>query len=75
MAEIRIDFSKQMNNGIFFDPAYLETLRSQFSYVDSDPVYGKRMFFDNSGGALRLKRCVEAKALSLIHISEPTRPY
>ena len=75
MAEIRIDFSKQMNNGIFFDPAYLETLRSQFSYVDSDPVYGKRMFFDNSGGALRLKRCVEAKARLELYPDCPERTH
>ena len=37
-------------------------LKEKFYYVDADPEYGERLFFENSGGSLRLKKCVEAKA-------------
>ena len=30
--------------------------------MDSDSEFGERLFFENSGGSLRLKRCVEKKA-------------
>lgn len=49
-------------NGILFDEEYVSELKSEFYMVDSDPELGERLFFDNSGGSLRLKRCVEAKA-------------
>ena len=35
-------------------------LRDQFYYVDSDPYIGDRLFFENSGGSLRLKAVVDA---------------
>lgn len=49
-------------NGLLFEDAFIKKLKSKFCYADSDPVYGERLFFENSGGSLRLKRCVEAKA-------------
>lgn len=49
-------------NGILFDEDFRKELKEKFCCVDEDPVYGKRLFFENSGGSLRLKKCVEAKA-------------
>lgn len=48
-------------HGILFDKDFQESLKEKFFYADGDPEYGKRLFFENSGGSLRLKRCVEAK--------------
>jgi len=50
------------NNGLLFEEEYQKELKEKFCYADADPVYGKRLFFENSGGSLRLKKCVEAKA-------------
>ena len=47
--------------GVLFDKDFQESLKEKFFYVDEDPKYGKRLFFENSGGSLRLKKCVEAK--------------
>ena len=49
-------------NGLLFDENFQKELKEKFYYADSDPEYGKRLFFENSGGSLRLKKCVEAKA-------------
>ena len=49
-------------NGLLFENDFQKALKEKFYYADSDPKYGKRLFFDNSGGSLRLKKCVEAKA-------------
>ncbi len=49
-------------NGLFFEDSFQKSLKDKFCHADSDPVYGERLFFDNSGGSLRLKKCVEAKA-------------
>ena len=48
--------------GLLFEESFQKSLKDQFNYVDEDPVYGKRLFFENSGGSLRLKKAVEAKA-------------
>ena len=48
--------------GILLPEELQRELREAFYHVDADPVYGKRIFFDNSGGSLRLKNCVAAKA-------------
>lgn len=48
-------------HGILFDDTYQKTLKEQFYAVDEDPQYGSRLFFENSGGSLRLKKAVEAK--------------
>ena len=47
--------------GLLFDEAYVKELKDRFYYVDSEPEGGERLFFDNSGGSLRLKACVAAK--------------
>lgn len=49
-------------NGILFSDEYQKHLKEQFCYPDADPEHGKRLFFENSGGSLRLKQAVEAKA-------------
>ena len=51
-----------MENGILLDGALQARLRAQFCFVDADPVLGERLFFDNSGGALRLSDAEERKA-------------
>lgn len=48
--------------GLLFDESYVKELKSKFYMVDRDPKMGDRLFFDNSGGSLRLKSCVAAKA-------------
>lgn len=52
----------EFNHGVLFSDTYQKKLKSQFYYADKDPQYGARLFFENSGGSLRLKRAVEAKA-------------
>lgn len=44
-----------------FDDALLKEIREKFYYVDKDKEGRKRLFFENSGGSLRLKEAVEAK--------------
>ncbi|NBK22802.1 MAG: aminotransferase class V-fold PLP-dependent enzyme [Spirochaetia bacterium] len=48
--------------GLFFDEETLQWIRDQFYLVDEDIQGKKRLFFENAGGALRLKACVQAKA-------------
>ena len=48
-------------NGLLFEESFSNELKEKFCYADADPVYGKRLFFENSGGSLRLKKCVEVK--------------
>ena len=45
--------------GKFFSTQLLKEIRDKFYYVDSDPYNGKRIYFDNAGGSLRLKSVVE----------------
>lgn len=52
---------ENMNQGIFFENNYLKSLREKFYYVDEDPKHGPRIFFENSGGSLRLKKAVKVK--------------
>ena len=49
-------------NGVLFSDEYQKSLKEQFCYADADPEHGSRLFFENSGGSLRLKKAVEAKA-------------
>jgi len=49
-------------NGLLFDELLQKELKDKFYWADADPEYGQRLFFENSGGSLRLKACVEAKA-------------
>ena len=50
----------EFNHGVLFSDTYQKKLKSQFYYADKDPQYGARLFFENSGGSLRLKRAGEA---------------
>ena len=52
----------EFNHGVLFSDTYQKKLKSQFYYADKDPQYGASLFFENSGGSLRLKKAVEAKA-------------
>lgn len=42
-----------------FTAEQVGTLRDQFYYVDADFTGRRRIFFDNAGGSLRLKKCEE----------------
>lgn len=55
--EVKVD-NKQ---GLLFSDEYQKKIKKQFCYMDEDPEYGSRLFFENSGGSLRLKRAVEIK--------------
>ena len=48
--------------GILFSDEYQKGLKAQFCYADADPEHGERLFFENSGGSLRLRKAVEVKA-------------
>lgn len=50
------------SRGLLFEDDFQRELKEKFYYADYDPDKGERLFFDNSGGSLRLKKCVEAKA-------------
>lgn len=54
--------STKVQNGIFFDGTLLAEIRERFCYVDKGPQGRPRLFFENAGGSLRLKKCVEIKA-------------
>ena len=47
--------------GLLFNTDYQKSLKEKFYYTDFDPLGAERLFFDNSGGSLRLKAAVEAK--------------
>ena len=47
--------------GILFDPQLQAEVRERFCNIDHDE-FGKRIFFENSGGSLRLKSCIKAVA-------------
>lgn len=52
-----------INEGVFFNPKLQKEIKEKFYFVDEDPDKGKRLFFENSGGSLRLKKSVEVRAL------------
>ncbi len=62
-------------NGLLFESGFQKELKEKFYYADSDPSLGKRLFFENSGGSLRLKSCVEAKARLEAFPDCPERSY
>ncbi|WP_300514711.1 aminotransferase class V-fold PLP-dependent enzyme [Aliiroseovarius sp.] len=41
------------------NPALIAAIRDRFAHVDSCPFQGERIFFENAGGALTLKKVVE----------------
>lgn len=56
-----LDMQKQ--EGQLFDADLMKKIKDKFYYVDSDPfLEGKRIYFDNAGGAFRLKKVVEEVA-------------
>nr|WP_243097339.1 hypothetical protein [Ruminococcus sp. AF46-10NS] len=54
----------EFNHGVLFSDTYQKKLKSQFYYADKDPQYGARLFFENSGGSLRLKKLLRLRLLS-----------
>jgi selenocysteine lyase/cysteine desulfurase len=49
------------NQGQLFDEQLSQEIKGMFYHVDVDPVMNKkRLFFDNAGGSLRLKRANDA---------------
>jgi selenocysteine lyase/cysteine desulfurase len=53
---------KDHKNGLAFSEELVKEIKDKFFYVDSDPISGKRLFFDNAGGAVRLKKAVEKQS-------------
>lgn len=51
-----------MEKGFVFDAKLQKEIKSKFCYMDENLFGRKRLFFENSGGSLRLKACVDAKA-------------
>ncbi|BDH63026.1 hypothetical protein MTP04_31560 [Lysinibacillus sp. PLM2] len=49
------------NTGALFHADLQKEIKEKFYYVDQDHLGRKRLFFENSGGSLRLKSAVEAK--------------
>lgn len=48
-------------SGMLFETELLSDIRDKFAYIDYDPYLQKnRLFFDNAGGSLKLKRSIEA---------------
>ena len=41
----------------------IESIREKFMHVEECPFEGRRIFFENAGGSLRLKSVVETSAL------------
>ena len=62
------------NKGEFFTDELLKEIRAQLDYVDYDPYAGKRIYFDNAGGSLRLKKCSEFIAAETAFPDSPNRP-
>ena len=44
-----------MNNDNTVADGFVHEVRKKFAHVDSDPVSGKRIYFENAGGTLKLK--------------------
>ncbi|GEM_PF-33083 len=59
--------------GKFFSDELLKELREQIECVDHDPA-GKRIYFENAGGALTLKSCCEIAATANKIPDFPNRP-
>ncbi|GHV37317.1 cysteine desulfurase-like protein [Synergistales bacterium] len=62
------------NKGKFFSDELLKEIRAQLDYVDFDPYAGKRIYFENAGGSLRLKKCGEFIARETAFPDSPNRP-
>ncbi len=53
--------TRDFPHGKLFGPELQKKIRDRFCNVEEDS-FGKRIFFENSGGSLRLKSCVQAVA-------------
>jgi selenocysteine lyase/cysteine desulfurase len=62
------------NKGELFSNELLGEVREKLDYVDYDPYAGKRIYFDNAGGSLRLKKCSEFIAAETAFPDSPNRP-
>ena len=49
-------------DGLLFSDELAAEIKDRFYYVDTDPEFGERLFFENSGGSLRLKESVLKQA-------------
>ncbi len=49
-------------DGLLFSDELSAEIKDKFYYVDADPEFGERLFFENSGGSLRLKESVLKQA-------------
>jgi selenocysteine lyase/cysteine desulfurase len=58
----------------FFSPQLLKDIRERFCCVESDPYNGRRIYFENAGGSLRLKSVVELLNLYTSLPDSPNRP-
>ncbi|TCM88118.1 aminotransferase class V-fold PLP-dependent enzyme [Rhodovulum steppense] len=52
-------------------PGLMDEIRSRFAHVETCPFEGRRIFFENAGGALHLKSVVETSAF---HAAIPDNP-
>ena len=62
------------NQGELFSPELLNEIRMQLDYVDYDPYAGKRIYFDNAGGSLRLKKVSKFISEETAFPDSPNRP-
>ena len=65
---------QNQNRGQFFSPELLTQIRDQMDYVDYDPYAGKRIYFDNAGGSLRLKKVSQFLCEESAYPDSPNRP-
>jgi cysteine desulfurase/selenocysteine lyase len=62
MGSERKDSAMSEMQGQLFSSELSKEIKDRFYYTDADPDAGQRLFFENSGGSLRLKAAVEAQA-------------
>jgi selenocysteine lyase/cysteine desulfurase len=55
-------------------PGLIVAVRDRFAHIDTCPFEGPRVFFENAGGALRLKSVVETSALYASYPDNQGRP-
>lgn len=53
---------KDYSKGLAFSDDLIREIKDKFFYVDEDPLFGERLFFDNAGGAFRLKSAVKIQS-------------
>jgi cysteine desulfurase / selenocysteine lyase len=63
------------HDAIPFTPKTMQFVRGQFAYLERDPYGARRLFFENSGGSLRIRRASE-RALEISHYPDgSSRPH